>query len=227
LDLVKREWEELSIKKGERVTEFNKRFHRLWSKLDPHQPMPAEMLADAYGYKIEKGNQGVFKDLVQYIGMRYSTPTVEPHIEQLAALDTSLNKSQLATASIMNTNTKASARKMESKKGYTTGTTDTAKDNGLICYNCGHAGHISGNCPNCDLMKKLLEQALVNKDVTKAKNGRTHKDKKKGGAPTGRKKSGRLAKEKEVKQEIDSEVESELENHSHCDSEVGKVRGGQ
>jgi hypothetical protein len=64
LDLVKREWEELSLKKGEHVTEVNKCFRRLRSKLDPHQPMPAEMLADTYGYKIEKGHQGVYKDLV-------------------------------------------------------------------------------------------------------------------------------------------------------------------
>jgi hypothetical protein len=50
LDLVKREWEELSLKKGESVTEFNECFHCLGLKLDLHQPMPAEMLADAYGY---------------------------------------------------------------------------------------------------------------------------------------------------------------------------------
>ena len=36
LDLVKREWEELSLKKVEQVTEFNERFRRLHSKLDPH-----------------------------------------------------------------------------------------------------------------------------------------------------------------------------------------------
>ena len=52
LDLVKWEWEELSLKKGECDTEVNKRFCRLRSKLDPHQPMPAKILADAYGYKI-------------------------------------------------------------------------------------------------------------------------------------------------------------------------------
>jgi hypothetical protein len=77
LDLVKRKWEELSLKKGECVTEFNERFRRLRSTLDPHQPMPAEMLADAYGYKIEKGNRGVYKDLVPYIGMRDRTPTID------------------------------------------------------------------------------------------------------------------------------------------------------
>jgi len=59
LDLVKREWEELNWKKGERDTEFNERFRHLGLKLDLHQPMPAEMLADAYGYKIKIGNQGV------------------------------------------------------------------------------------------------------------------------------------------------------------------------
>jgi len=94
LDLVKREWEELSLKKGECVAEYNERFRRLRSKLDPHQPMPAEMLADTYGYKIEKGNQGVYKDLVRYIGMRDGTPTLEQRMEHLAALDTSLNKFQ-------------------------------------------------------------------------------------------------------------------------------------
>jgi len=150
LDLVKREWEELSLKKGERVTEFNERFRRLRSKLDPHQPMPAEMLADAYRYKIEKGNQGVYKDLVSYIGMRDRTPTLEQRMEHLAALDTSLNKSQSGSGPNTTTTTKASARKMDSKKGGITGTVSLAKDDGLTCYNCGLVGHISCNCPNHD-----------------------------------------------------------------------------
>jgi hypothetical protein len=76
-------------------------------------------------------------------------------------------------------------------------------------------------------MKKLLEQALVSKEAPKPKSGRPRKDKKKGGAPTGRKESGRLAEEKEVKQETDSEAESELESLSDSDYEAGKVTGGQ
>jgi len=47
LDLVKHKREELSLKMGEHVTGFNECFGRLGSKLDPHQPMPAEMLVDA------------------------------------------------------------------------------------------------------------------------------------------------------------------------------------
>jgi len=43
LDLVKREWEELSLEKGEYVTEFNECFRHLCSKFYLHQPMPAEM----------------------------------------------------------------------------------------------------------------------------------------------------------------------------------------
>jgi hypothetical protein len=76
-------------------------------------------------------------------------------------------------------------------------------------------------------MKKLLEQALVGKDAPKAKSGRPRKDKKRGGALTGRKESGRLAEEKEAKQETDSEAESELESLSDSDSEAGKGKGGQ
>jgi hypothetical protein len=193
LGLVKREKEERSLNMGERVTEFNQRFHCLHSKLDPHQPMPSEMLSDAYGFKIELGNQGMYKDLLRYIGMYDKTLTLEQRMEHLAALDMSLNKSQPASASNENTNTKASARKMESKQGGTTGTTGTAKDDGLTYNNCSQAGHISRNCTYHDLMKKLLEQALVSKDVTKPKNGRLCKDKKKGGAPTGQKQSGRHA----------------------------------
>jgi hypothetical protein len=60
LDLAKLEWNELSLQKEERVTEFYEHFRRLRSKLDPHQPMPAKMLADTYGYMIEKGNYGVY-----------------------------------------------------------------------------------------------------------------------------------------------------------------------
>jgi hypothetical protein len=77
LDLVKREWEELSLTQEERVTEFNERFRCLCAKLDPHQPMPAKMLGNAYGYKIEMGNQGFYKDLDRYIRMRNRTPTLE------------------------------------------------------------------------------------------------------------------------------------------------------
>jgi len=75
---------------------------------------------------------------------------------------------------------------MDSKKGAITGTVGPAKDDGLTCYNCGKVDHISPNCPNCDLMKMLLEQALVGKDAPKAKSGRPSKVKKWGGALTGR-----------------------------------------
>jgi hypothetical protein len=147
-------------------------------------------------------------------------------MEHLAELDTSENMSQSASNSNTNPNTttKASAGKMDSKKSDSTG---TAKDDSLTCYICSQVGHISRNCLNRNLMKKLLEQALVNRDAPKAKSGRLHKDMKKGCAPTGRKESGWLAEEKDDKQETDSEMESELENLSNSDSEVGKVKGGQ
>jgi hypothetical protein len=118
--------------------------------------MPAEMLADAYEYKIAKGNQGVYKDPVRYIGMRYRTPTLEQRMEHHAALDTSLNNSQSTSSSNANTNTttKVSARKMDPKKCDTTG---TPKDDGLTCYNCCQVGPISCNCPNRDLMKNVLK----------------------------------------------------------------------
>jgi len=127
--------------------------------------MPAKILADAYGYKLEMGNQGVYKDFVRYIGMRDRTPTLEQRMEHLAALDASLNQSQSGSGPNTTTTMKASARKMDSKRGGTTGTVGLAKDDGLTCYNCGQVSHISRNYPNRDLMKKLLEQALVSKDA--------------------------------------------------------------
>jgi hypothetical protein len=53
--------------------------------------MPAEMLADAYEYKIGKGNQGVYMNLVPYSGMRDRTPTREQRMKYLTVFDTSLN----------------------------------------------------------------------------------------------------------------------------------------
>jgi len=189
--------------------------------------MPAEMLANAYGYKIDKGNQGVYQDLVRYIGMRDRTPTLKQCMEYLTALDMSLNKSQSGSGPNTTTTTKASARKMDSKKAGTTGRGGLANNDGLTCYNCGQVGYMSRNCPNRDLMKTLLEQALVSKDAPKAKTGCPRKDKKWGGALTGKKESERLALQKEANQETDSEVESELESLSDSDSEPGKGKGGQ
>jgi len=148
-------------------------------------------------------------------------------MEHLAALDTSLNKSQSGSGPNTTTTTKASARKMDSKKGGTSGTVGLAKDDGLTCPNSGQVGHISRNCPNRDLMKKLLEQALVGKDAPKANSGCPCKDKEQGGAPTGRKESGRLAEEEKANQVTDSEVESELESLLDSDSEAGKGKVGQ
>jgi len=68
--------------------------------------------------------------------------------------------------------------------------TGLAKDDGLPGYNCGQVCHISRNCPNRDLMKKLLEQALVTMDAPKAKSGSSRKDREIGGANAGRKQSG-------------------------------------
>jgi len=189
--------------------------------------MPAEISADAYVYKIEKGNQWVYNDLVCYVGMRDRTSTLEQRMEHLAVLDTSLNKSHSGSGPNTTISTKASARKMDSIKGDTTGTVGPAKDDGLTCHNCGQVGHISCNCPNHDLMKKLLEQALVGRDAAKAKSGRPRKDKKRGGALTSRQEHRRLAEEKEAKQETDSEAESELESLSDSDSEAGKGKHGQ
>jgi len=179
--------------------------------------MPAEMLADAYGYKIEKGNPEVYKDLVHYIGKRDRSPTLEQCMEHLTALDTSLNKFQPGSGPNTTATMQASARKMDSKQGGTTGTVGQAKDDGLTCYNCGQVGHISRNFPNRDLMKKLLEQALVGKDTAKAKSGRPRKYKKRGGALTCRMETGWLAEDTEGKQGTDCKEDSELESLSNSD----------
>jgi len=86
---------------------------------------------------------------------------------------------------------------------------------------------MSRNCANRDLMKKLIEQAFVGNDAPKAKSGRPTRDKKRGGALTGRKGSGRLTEKNKPKQETDSEVESELESLSDSDSEAGNRKGAQ
>ena len=70
-------------------------------------------------------------------------------------------------------------------------------------------------------MMKLLEQASVGKDSPKAQPGCPHKDKKRGGAPTGRKESGQLTKVKEAEQQTNCEEGSKLESLSDSDSEAG------
>jgi len=116
---------------------------------------------------------------------------------------------------------------MDSKIGGTTGPVGPAKDDSLTCYNCGQVGYISRNCPNWDLMTKLLEQALASEYAPKAKSGHPWRVRKRGGALTGKKESGRLVEEKEAKQETDSEAESELESLSDQDCEAGRGNGGK
>jgi len=160
--------------------------------------MVIQMVADANGYEIELNNQELYKDMVCNVGMHNRTPTLEQCMELLAVLDTSLIKSQPGSASGTNaiTTMKVSARTMDCKNGGTTGTAGTARDNSLTWYHCSQDGHISRNSPNCNLMKKLLEHALVDNDALNVKSRRPHKDKIKGGAPTGQQESGRHVKVK-------------------------------
>jgi hypothetical protein len=127
--------------------------------------------------------------------MRDRTPPLEQRIEQLASLDTSPYKGQPGCAPNTTTTTQASARKMDCKIDGTPGTVGLANNDSLTCSNCARVSRISHNCRICDLMKKLLEQALVGNDAPKAKPGHPHKDMKRGGTLTGRKESGRIAEE--------------------------------
>jgi len=87
--------------------------------------------------------------------MHDSALTLTQQMEHLTKLDTSHYKSHPGNHSSANTDTTmiASSRKMDSKTGGTSGTADTAKDDGITCYICGQDVHICCNCPNGDLMK--------------------------------------------------------------------------
>jgi len=88
------------------------------------------------------------------------TPTLEERMLYITALDTSLTKWQSGSGSGTNTNStmKVSARKINSRKGGTTGTASTDKANSLTCYKCGQIGHIAWNSPKHKFMKKLHQR---------------------------------------------------------------------
>jgi hypothetical protein len=153
--------------------------------------------------------------------------TVKQPIEQLTPFDMSLNKSQSESGPNTTTTTKASTRKIDSKKGSTTGTACQAKDDSLTCSNCGQVGHISRNGLNRDRIKTLLEQDLACKDAPKGNPGPPHKPQNWASALAGRNLSRQLAEEKEAKQETDSEAESGLKSLLDSDSERGTGKGGQ
>jgi hypothetical protein len=94
------------------------------------------------GYIIDNGSKEVYNNLVRYIGMCDRTTTLQQHMEPLATLDMTLNKSQSGSGfrEINNTTTKVSTRKMYCKKGGTTDTAAMAKDNMLTNYHCDHVG---------------------------------------------------------------------------------------
>jgi len=91
-------------------------------------------------------------------------------------MDKLLDNSQQGTGSSMITTRNILARSMDSNTGGTDDAAGTAKDDCKSSYNCGHAGHICHNCPKGDLMKKLLEQALVGKNALNSESGGPHKD---------------------------------------------------
>jgi serine/threonine protein phosphatase PrpC len=104
--------------------------------------MPTELLSITIGYMIDNGSKEVYNDLVHYIGMCDKTTTLQQHMEHLATLDMTLNKSQSGSGfrAINNTTTKVSTRKMDCKKGGTTNTAAMAKDNRLTNYHSDHVG---------------------------------------------------------------------------------------
>jgi hypothetical protein len=116
---------------------------------------------------------------VDDIGMCDRTPSLEQHIEHLTILDASLNKFQPGSGFNTNTNTttNASARKIDSKKGDTTGTAGPGKSNSLTCYSCSKVGYLSPNYPISNLLTKLLEYALVGDDAPTARSQSPHIDK--------------------------------------------------
>jgi len=191
--------------------------------------MPTVLPADAYEYKIKMGSQGVCNDWALQIVIPDRTPTLEQYMEHVSVLVMSLNKSHPGSGSRANTSTtmKVSAIEIDSKKGGTTATAGTAKDDGLTGDYCGQVGHISHDYPNSDFMKNQLKQALVGKDASKGKSGHQRKDKNQGAAPPGWKESGRLAEDSQASQETESEAESELESLSDPDFGAGKGKRGE
>jgi hypothetical protein len=180
---LKRDWESLHIKGGERVSAFNTCFQVLPHWLEPHAPLADERFRDSYQIKLESDPEAS-KALIEKFGKlpTASLNDVMDHVFQVDVMFTSKKQPMLMML-----------QKMEGKLREDGGGSGGSGSNDRSCYACGEVGHPAQICPN----KEKVLSAWREKKLDNDKKGSDEKQKERAdrrrGSRGGHKKGGNRA----------------------------------
>jgi hypothetical protein len=177
---LKRDWESLRIKGGERVSAFNERFRVLRHQLEPHAPLSDERLRDSYQFKLET-NPEASKALIEKLGNQ-PTASLNDVMDHVSRVDAMLNSKKQSISTTL--------KRMEGKQREDGGGSGGGGSNDRSCYACGEVGHPARTCPN----KEKVLAAWREKKLANDKKGSGEKQKERAdrrrGSRGGRKKGG-------------------------------------
>jgi hypothetical protein len=173
---LKRDWESLRIKGGERVSAFNERFRVLRHQLEPHAPLSDERLLDSYQFKLES-NPEASKALIEKLGNQ-PTASLNDVMEHVSRVDAMLNSKKQPMSTTL--------KKMEGKQKEGSG----GGSNDRSCYACGEVGHPARTCPNKEKVLAAWREKKSAKDKKGADKKEKGKEERRRGSRGGRKKGG-------------------------------------